>query len=98
VKRPVRVTAAADLELNEAADYYDQESAGLGGAFLDAVEHAVVQLAEYPESAVTLRDAVRKQLLVKFPYALLYSVRDDGVRILAVAHQMRRPFYWRGRE
>ena len=36
--------------------------------------------------------------LLRFPYSLVYSVREHEMRILAVAHQKRRPFYWRGRE
>ena len=32
-----------------------------------------------------------------FPYALFYSLYAQEVRILAVAHQRRRPFYWEDR-
>jgi hypothetical protein len=28
----------------------------------------------------------------------MYSVRDGQIRILAVAHVKRRPFYWHGRK
>jgi hypothetical protein len=36
-------------------------------------------------------------LLARFPYSILYRVRADHIRVLAIAHQNRRPFYWRGR-
>ena len=36
--------------------------------------------------------------MLRFPYSLVSSVREHELRILAVAHQKRRPFYWRGRE
>jgi hypothetical protein len=36
-------------------------------------------------------------LPVIFHDSVLYRVRDDHIRILAIAHQKRRPFYWRGR-
>jgi len=49
-------------------------------------------------SAAPLHAGVRKRLLTNFPYALLYSLREDEIRILAVSHQRRRPFYWQGRE
>jgi toxin ParE1/3/4 len=86
------------LRFDSAADYYDLESPGLGNVFLNEVEHALAQVTEFPEAATPVHAAVRKRLLSKFPYALLYSLRDDEIRVLAVAHQKRRPFYWRGRE
>jgi len=98
MKRRVRFDSAAELELNEAADYYDLESSGLGGVFLDEVERALAQVADFPDAAAPVLAGVHRRLLTKFPYALLYSLRADEVRILAVAHQKRRPFYWHGRE
>ena len=98
MKRRVRFDSAAELELNEAADYYDLVSSGLGGVFLDEVERALAQVADFPDAAAPVRAGVHRRLLAKFPYALLYSLRADEVRILAVAHQKRRPFYWHGRE
>ncbi len=98
MKRRVRFDSAAELELNEAADYYDLESPGLGSVFLDEVDRALAQVTEFPDAATPVHVGVRKRLLTKFPYTLLYSLRGDEIRILAVAHQKRRPFYWHGRE
>jgi plasmid stabilization system protein ParE len=95
---PVRFHEAAAVELAEAAGYYDLKSPGLGGALIDAVELATGAVAKDPEAAPAIRGHVRKRLVIKFPYALLYSVVEDEIRVLAVAHQRRRPFYWRGRK
>jgi len=54
-------------------------------------------MVDFP-SVAPLHAGVRKRLLTNFPYALLYSLREDEIRILAVSHQRRRPFYWQGRE
>jgi plasmid stabilization system protein ParE len=88
---------AAGVEVDDAADYYDLESPGLGTAFIDEVARVIAKLEEHPKSAAPLHGNVRKAPLAKFPYSLLYSVKKDCIRILAVAHQRRRPFYWRGR-
>jgi plasmid stabilization system protein ParE len=88
---------SAEAEVNEAADFYDLEDPGLGNVFLDEVERAIEAIAQYPEAAPLIRGGVRKKSLLKFPYSLLYSVRPHEIRLLAVAHQKRRPFYWRGR-
>lgn len=97
MSRAPRFDAAAERELNEAVDFYDLESPGLGDVFLAEVEHALTQVETFPEAAEPLRDRLRRRLLNTFPYALLYSLRTDEVRILAVAHQRRRPFYWEDR-
>ena len=88
---------AAEAEINEAADFYDAESPGLGDVFIDDIERAIARISEFPEAAPLVRGRVRKRIIAKFPYSLVYSVRGDQIRILAVAHLKRRPFYWRGR-
>jgi len=87
----------AEVEVNEAADFYDLEDAGLGNVFLNEVERAIESISQYPEAAPLVRGGVRKKPLLKFPYSLVYSVRLNEIHLLAVAHQKRRPFYWRGR-
>ena len=87
----------AEVEVNEAADFYDLEDPGLGNVFLDDVERAIAAISQYPKSAPLVRGSVRKKPLLKFPFSLVYSVRPAEIRLLAVAHQKRRPFYWRGR-
>ena len=87
----------AEAELSDAVDSYEQGSPGLGAAFLAAVERAVTDLVEYPESAPVLSGPFRKKVLSRFPFNLIYRIKSDEIRILAVAHQRRRPYYWLGR-
>ena len=88
----------AEAEINEAATFLDFESTGLGRVFLDDVEHAIEVLLSYPEIAPIIKGRVRRKLLQKFPYSIIYSVVGNQIRILAVSHQRRRPFYWRHRK
>src|SRR2546426_12223525 len=88
----------AEQELIEAANYYDTASPGLGTAFLDAVERAVNQIREHPETAPLVNRLVRRKLVRRFPYSVMYAIHADSIRILAIANQKRRPFYWRGRK
>lgn len=87
----------ADQELNEAAGYYNSISPGLGLAFLDEVEHAVAMILEHPEAAPLVNRTIRRKLVRRFPYSVMYLVQSDTIRILAIANQKRRPFYWSGR-
>jgi plasmid stabilization system protein ParE len=60
----------ADRELNEAAQYYELESPGLGASFLKEVERCLELIADHPKAGRILRGSVRRRLLRKFPYAL----------------------------
>lgn len=88
----------ARRELNEAAQYYESESPGLGSAFLDEVERCTQAIVNFPEAGPLLTETVRRRLLLRFPYAILYSIKPDRVRVLAVMNLKRRPMYWVGRE
>ncbi len=85
------------VELNEAAQYYESESPGLGAAFLTEAERSVALILQYPESSPLVRGSVRQHLLRRFPYGLLYRVHGGQLRILAVMNLVRRPGYWVGR-
>ena len=95
---PFSVHDDAELELNEAADFYDLENPGLGSTLIDEFERAVATIREHPEAGPVILGKVRRWGMLRFPYSLVYSVREHELRILAVAHQKRRPFYWRARE
>ncbi|MFY9269227.1 MAG: type II toxin-antitoxin system RelE/ParE family toxin [Candidatus Manganitrophaceae bacterium] len=97
MKRRASFHARAKQEILEATRYYNLESPGLGDIFLNEVERVLASILEHPEAAIVLRGKVRRKLLRKFPYGILYSVAPDGIRILAVMNQKRRPFYWQGR-
>lgn len=87
----------ARRELREAADFYDLERDGLGTEFLDAVEATMHRLIEHPQAAPIALEPVRKRRVPRFPYSVVYSVRDDRIFISAIAHNSRRPFYWEDR-
>jgi toxin ParE1/3/4 len=88
----------AERELNEAAQYYDTEEPGLGSSFLREVDRCLQSIQAHPEAGPILRGDVRRRLIRRFPYALLYKIKPAGVRILAVMNSKRRPTYWVGRE
>jgi plasmid stabilization system protein ParE len=87
----------ADVELNEAARYYESRKAGLGLDLLGEVERAFDQILKNPEASRRIGRRVRRKPLWRFPYNLIYAVYPERIRIVAFAHQKRRPFYWRKR-
>jgi hypothetical protein len=88
----------AEIEMNEAAEYYETRGIGLGSAFIDEVERAIKSIQQHPESNQIIIKSIRRKILLRFPYSLMYSTYTNVIYILAVASQKRRPFYWRGRK
>lgn len=86
---------SAENELNEAADFYESQVKGLGTSFLSDVQSTIDFIQANPESYPRIHKVVRKCLMRQFPYSLLYSINDNAINILAVAHHKRRPYYWR---
>lgn len=90
-------TSLRSKSSNEAAKYYNLQRRGLGDAFLEEVNRLLQLILAHPEIAPPITKTVRRKLIRRFPYAILYSLRPDEVRVLAIMNQKRRPFYWRGR-
>ena len=87
----------ADEEFREAAQYYENESPGLGLIFIAAVHQTISWNKENPKATTSVDGSVRRKTLGRFPYSVIYAVDDDGLIIVAVAHQKRRPRYWKKR-
>ncbi len=88
---------AARAELFEAADFYSRRKQGLGDEFLDEAMRVAQFIKQYPMTSMPRRHGVRKRGLDRFPYGIVYLVRDNEIVIVAVAHWKRRPAYWRRR-
>ncbi|HEX7705642.1 MAG TPA: type II toxin-antitoxin system RelE/ParE family toxin [Thermoanaerobaculia bacterium] len=93
----IRFHELAERELEEAITDYEMRSEGLGDRFLAEVRAAVSFIQEYPESSPIIELGIRRKVLVKFPYDLFYTLETTGVLIMSVAHESRRPGFWRGR-
>ena len=81
----------------EASLFYEAESAELGFEFLDDVQRVIDGLREHPKLGQAVGRGLRRALLRRFPFSLIYSEEADEILVVAVAHQRRRPDYWRGR-
>lgn len=95
----VRFSAEAEAELELAAAWYQDRRVGLGEEFLDAVERTIDRVAEWPLAGRLIEDLpadleVRRAPVDRFPYHLAYLIEADHLRVLAVAHDRRRPLYW----
>ena len=70
---------------------------GLGNDFLDDVQHAIDRLCEYPLAGETVALALRRMLLQRFPFSVVYAAEADLILVIAIAHHGRQPGYWQAR-
>jgi toxin ParE1/3/4 len=87
----------AELELVEAARFYERKVHTLGSQFLDAISRAVEVIQSDPHCCSIIEAEVRRYLQPRFPYAIYYRVLPDEIRVLAFKHHSRDPAYWRYR-
>jgi plasmid stabilization system protein ParE len=87
----------AEEEFTEAASFYESRVPGLGWAFVGEVERAITFARTNPEAGSPLGEKVRRMLVRRFPYSVIYRGEAERLLILAIAHQHRRPGYWRHR-
>ena len=87
----------AEMECSRA--WYEERAEDLGAEFLVEVDRAIETLREAP-AIWPFRDerrGIRRYLVHRFPYGVIYRIEDRAIQIIAVMHLRRHPDYWRGR-
>ncbi len=87
----------ATIELIEAAHFYEERQQGLGDRLLDAVEEAIAFIRRHPTIWRPDEQGRRKYRVRRFPFLIIYKIKNNSIYILAIAHTSRRPGYWKKR-
>ena len=98
----VRFEPEADAEYRAAGRWYEEHRLGLGLEFFDAVDAALAQIVRLPKAGAPVKQLpsdlpVRRAPVKRFPYHVIYLELNAEIRVLAVAHDRRKPGYWRDR-
>ena len=89
---------AAESEHLESVAYYESKRPGLGATYLAEFEKSMADVCEAPNRyPIKMEPDIRRKIMKKFPFSILYRVASGSVQILAIAHHRRRPAYWLGR-
>lgn len=90
----------AMLELEQAVDYYaEQGGQALANAFLSEIYRIAEMVANNPGFGARIGGQQQRPYVAKrFPYSVIYRPCPEGIRILAIEHQKRRPEYWLARQ
>lgn len=98
----VRVLEAAATEAEGAAAWYEARRKGLGIQFRSEFKLALDRLREgilpgSPSPGVLGKRGVKRLLMNRFPFSVVFVAKGKDVVVLALAHHRRRPDYWRDR-
>lgn len=85
---------AAQLELDEAVQWYEAQSPGLGERFLVEAVHAFGLIRQFPVAWHPLSANTRRCRLKRFPYGVIYAIENNNILVIALAHLHREPGYW----
>ena len=83
--------------MTEAALFYEAASNGLGTDSLDDIQQAIDRVREHPKLGIEVAAGLKRLLLHRFPFSLIYSITANEILIVSVAHHRRWPRYWQSR-
>jgi hypothetical protein len=87
----IRFLSRASEELVEAIEYYDEQRPGLGNELVAELDATLVTVTEYPAAWPLVRKDIRRALLSRFPYGVLYRFTDGEVIVAAFMDLRRDP-------
>jgi plasmid stabilization system protein ParE len=94
---PIRLLPEAQRVFDDAVDWYEQRQAGLGVDFVARVREVMNRIAANPKLHAAVYGDVRKALVARFPYIVLYREEAGEVVVIAVFHTSRDPSIWQSR-
>ena len=94
----VRFLTVAQQEVHDAYEWFEERTDGKGLEFLDELDRVVRLIRSFPFAAVEIEADIRRSLLPRFPYAVVYGIDDQTLVVIAVAHTHREPRYWLDRD
>jgi toxin ParE1/3/4 len=98
----LRLLDEAKEEMRQSARWYEHKRDGLGDDFLDAVERAFESIEQHPKrfKRVETQNSdreVRRLVLKRFPFLIVYEVLPAEILVVAIAHGKRKPKFWQDR-
>ena len=95
ITRQIIVRPEAEAEVQQAFDWYQEQSEGLGLEFLRAIEACLSGVMRNPFAYMVVEvPNVRRAVVRRFPYTLFYLVDDEAIIVIAVFNVKRQPIDW----
>ncbi len=94
----VNILACAEQEFIEAVDYYNTQCLGLGYEFAVEVTNTLDRISAFPEAWTQISHRTRRCITNKFPFGVIYQIRDKSILVVAIMHMKRNPLHWQNRK
>jgi toxin ParE1/3/4 len=91
----VEIAAVAESDIRDATLWYGERNALMSEGFRAEVFQVIERIAQAPLGKAADDRGDRRRILHRFPYSVVYDIKLNTVRILAIAHHRRQPNYWR---
>ncbi|MBM4313471.1 MAG: type II toxin-antitoxin system RelE/ParE family toxin [Deltaproteobacteria bacterium] len=90
----VRFLELAQYELDDAFAWYEEQMPGLGRELLNEVDQSIRRAVRWPLSGKEIAFELRRCLVKRFPYGIIYGIERETMVIVSIAHLHRKPYYW----
>jgi plasmid stabilization system protein ParE len=87
----------AEFDIQDAFEYYESQSPGLGSEFVRAIDACLSGIGRNPQAYPIIYKQARRVLIKRFPYGVLYLIDQDIISVLACFHGRRNPKSWQDR-
>lgn len=91
----IRFLLEARAEFDAATDWYEEKQAGLGVDFVSQLHHTLARISTQPRLYPIVYENIRKAVLKRFPYVILYREEAGAVTVIAIFHSTRNPNVWK---
>ncbi len=88
---------AAENELYQAVNYYNQCQDGLGLEFAKEVYSSIQVILSFPQAWAPLSENTRRCIINRFPYGIIYNIAENEILIIALMQLNKKPEYWKDR-
>ena len=93
----IAILAGARADLRGAYDWYFERNPEAASSFIRDIEAGLATISENPLMWPPYIEGTRRCVLRRFPFSIVYRVKDSSILVVAFAHGRRRPGYWRNR-
>jgi plasmid stabilization system protein ParE len=87
----------AEDEISGTVIWYEERGKGLGAEFLRTFEATLSAIEKNPLQYAIVDGEIRRAVLRRFPYSIMYVVSESELLIIACFHARRDPQVWRER-
>jgi plasmid stabilization system protein ParE len=93
----IKLEKGAERDLEEGLRWYRERSDQAADNFVTALSDTLDRILKDPTRYRSIAENLRTIKMGDYPFNLIYRITPHFIKVYAVAHEKRRPGYWRRR-